>query len=156
MNINATLIFQAITFFIFVVFCMKYIWPPVIAALQERQRKIADGLSAASRAERDFELAREKVAEQLRVAKLQATEIIEQANKKAGIIIDEACEKATIEAQNIINQAKSNLEQEINIAKDGLRLELSGLAVLGAEKILNAQIDKKANSLLVEELIDEL
>lgn len=93
MNINATLIGQSVAFFIFVVFCMKFVWPPVIAALHERQKKIADGLDAASRAARDLELAHEKVGQQLREAKAQAAEIIEQAKKRGNQIVEEAVEK---------------------------------------------------------------
>jgi len=155
-NINATLIFQAIAFAVFVVFCMKYIWPPIISALQERQRKIADGIEASSRAERDLELAQEKVVEHLREAKLQASEIIEQARKRAGLIIDEAREQASIEAQNVINQAKTSIEQEINGIKQSLRNQVGGLIVLGAEKILTSEVDKKAHTRLVEELVNEL
>jgi len=155
-NINATLIFQAIAFIIFVTFCLKFIWPPVITALHERQRKIAEGLDASSRAERNLELTQERVTEQLREAKVQASEIIEQAKKRASLMVDEAKEQASIEAQNIINQAKANLEQEINSIKEALRVQLGSLAILGAEKILTAEIDKKAHARLVEELVNEL
>ncbi|MGE8179921.1 F0F1 ATP synthase subunit B, partial [Pseudomonas fluorescens] len=95
MNINATLIGQSVAFFIFVLFCMKFVWPPVIAALHERQKKIADGLDAAARAARDLELAQDKAGQQLREAKAQAAEIIEQAKKRGNQIVEEAVDKAS-------------------------------------------------------------
>lgn len=98
MNINATLIGQSVAFFIFVLFCMKFVWPPVIAALQERQKKIADGLDAANRAARDLELAQDKAGQQLREAKAQAAEIIEQAKKRGAQIVEEARDQARVEA----------------------------------------------------------
>lgn len=156
MNINATLIGQAIAFLIFVVFCMKYVWPPVIAALQERQKKIADGLDAASRAARDLELAHEKVGQQLREAKSQAAEIIEQAKKRATQIVDEARDQARVEGERLKSQAQAEIEQELNSVKDALRAQLGGLAVSGAEKILGATIDQNAHAELVSKLAAEI
>lgn len=129
MNINATLIGQSVAFFIFVVFCMKFVWPPVIAALHERQKKIADGLDAASRAARDLELAQEKVGHQLREAKAQAAEIIEQAKKRGNQIVEEAVEKARVEADRVKASAHAEIEQELNGVKDALRAQLGALAV---------------------------
>lgn len=156
MNINATLIGQSVAFFIFVVFCMKYVWPPVITALHERQKKIADGLDAASRAGRDLELAHQKVAQQLRDSKGQAAEIIEQAKKRATQIVDEARDQARVEAERVKTQAQAEIEQEINSAKDALRAQLGGLAVLGAEKILGLSIDQNAHAELVSQLAAEI
>ena len=156
MNINATLIGQSVAFFIFVWFCMKYVWPPVIAALQERQKKIADGLDAASRAARDLELAHEKVGQQLREAKAQAAEIIEQAKKRGNQIVEEAVEKARIDADRVKVQAQAEIEQELNSVKDALRAQLGALAVGGAEKILGATIDQNAHAELVNKLAAEI
>jgi len=155
-NINATLIGQSVAFFIFVLFCMKFVWPPVITALRERQKKIADGLEAASRATRDLELAHDKVAQQLREAKAQAAEIIEQANKRGAQIIDEAREQARIEADRVKAQAKAEIEQELNGVKDALRAQVGRLAVSGAEKILSASIDQDAHAELVSKLAAEI
>jgi len=155
-NINATLIGQAVAFLIFVVFCMKYVWPPVIAALQERQKKIADGLDAASRAARDLELAHEKVGVQLREAKTQAAEIIEQAKKRATQIVDEARDQARVEGERLKAQAQAEIEQELNSVKDALRAQLGGLAISGAEKILGATIDQNAHAELVSKLAAEI
>ncbi|WP_095052277.1 F0F1 ATP synthase subunit B [Pseudomonas sp. Irchel s3b2] len=156
MNINATLIGQSVAFFIFVLFCMKFVWPPVIAALHERQKKIADGLDAASRAARDLELAHEKVGQQLREAKAQAAEIIEQAKKRGNQIVEEAVEKARIDADRVKAQAQAEIEQELNSVKDVLRAQLGALAVGGAEKILGATIDQNAHAELVNKLAAEI
>lgn len=156
MNINATLIGQAIAFAIFVIFCMKFVWPPVIAALHERQKKIADGLDAANRAARDLELAHEKAGQQLREAKAQAAEIIEQAKKSANQIVDEAREQARAEGDRMIAQAKAQIEQELNSVKDALRAQVGALAVSGAEKILGASINANAQKQLVDQLAAEI
>jgi len=128
-NINATLIGQSVAFLIFVLFCMKYVWPPVITALQERQKKIADGLDAANRAARDLELAQEKAGQQLREAKAQAAEIIEQSKKRAAQLVEEAREQARVEADRVKAQALAEIEQELNSAKDALRAQVGALAV---------------------------
>ena len=156
MNINATIIGQSLAFLIFVVFCMKFVWPPVIAALHERQKKIADGLDAAARAARDLELAQEKVGHQLREAKAQAAEIIEQAKKRGNQIVEEAVEKARIDADRVKVQAQAEIEQELNSVKDALRAQLGALAVGGAEKILGATIDQNAHAELVNKLAAEI
>ena len=156
MNINATLIGQSVAFFIFVMFCMKYVWPPVITAMRERQKKIADGLDAASRAARDLELAHDKVAQQLREAKTQAAEIIEQAKKRGTQIVDEARDQARVEAERVKAQAQAEIEQELNGIKDALRAQLGGLAVSGGEKILGATIDQNAHAELVSKLAAEI
>lgn len=156
MNINATLIGQSVAFFIFVLFCMKFVWPPVIAALHERQKKIADGLDAASRAARDLELAQDKVGQQLREAKAQAAEIIEQAKKRGNQIVEEAVDKARVDAERVKVQAQAEIEQELNSVKDALRAQLGALAVGGAEKILGATIDQNAHAELVNKLAAEI
>jgi len=155
-NINATLIGQSVAFFIFVLFCMKFVWPPVIAALHERQKKIADGLDAATRAARDLELAQDKVGHQLREAKAQAAEIIEQAKKRGNQIVEEAREQAVIEADRVKAQARTEIELELNGVKDALRAQLGSLAVNGAEKILGATIDRNAHAELVNKLAAEI
>ena len=135
---------------------MKFVWPPVIAALHERQKKIADGLDAANRAARDLELAHEKVGQQLREAKAQAAEIIEQAKKRGNQIVEEAVEKARIDADRVKVQAQAEIEQELNSVKDALRAQLGALAVGGAEKILGATIDQNAHAELVNKLAAEI
>ena len=156
MNINLTIIGQAIAFAIFVIFCMKYVWPPITDALAERKKKIAEGLDAAERAARDLELAKEKAASNMRESKEQAAAIIEQANKRANQIIDEAKEQATEEANRVKAAAQAEIEQEANRAKEALRGQVAALAVAGAEKILEASIDEKAHAQLVDKLAAEL
>jgi len=155
-NINLTMIGQAIAFFVFVVFCMKYVWPPIMEALKERQKKIADGLDAADRASRDLDLAQEKAKQELREAKVQAAELIEQANKRSAQIVDEAKEQARDEGERLIVAAKAEIEQESNRAKEALRAEVAAIAVAGAEKILQTSIDSNVHSDLLNKLATEL
>jgi F-type H+-transporting ATPase subunit b len=155
-NINLTIIGQAIAFFIFVVFCMKYVWPPVSEALAERKKKIADGLDAAERAQRDLKLAQEKAADDMRASKEEAAAIIEQANKRATQIIEEAKEQAREEANRVKASAQAEIEQEVNQAKEALRSQVALLAIAGAEKILEASVDEKAHAQLVDKLAAEL
>ncbi len=156
MNINATIIGQAIAFFFFTWFCMKFVWPPLTEALRERQKKIADGLDAAERASRDLELAKEKATQALREGKEQASGIIDQANKRASQIVDEAKEQAITEGERLKVAAKADIDQEMNRAKEALRSQVAVLAVAGAEKILGKSVDAKAQVELVDKLAAEL
>lgn len=156
MNINLTILGQAIAFFIFVVFCMKMVWPPVIAALQERQKKIADGLAASDRAERDLELAQEKSAQELREAKQQAGGLIEQANKRAAQIVEASKDDARKEGEKLIEQAKAEIVQELNQAREALRSEIGVIAIAGAEKILETSVDASKHNEMLEKLAAEL
>jgi F-type H+-transporting ATPase subunit b len=155
-NINATLIGQIIAFAVFVWFCMKFVWPPLISSMEERAKKIADGLDAANRAERDLKLAQEKAGSQLREAKEQAAQIIEQANKRATQIIDEAKESARGEGDRIKVAAQAEIDQEVNRAKETLRSQVSALAVAGASKILETSIDLEKHDALLNQLAQEL
>ncbi|MDV7210837.1 ATP synthase F0 subcomplex B subunit [Azotobacter beijerinckii] len=156
MNMNLTLFGQTIAFAIFVWFCMKYVWPPLTQAMQERQKKIAEGLDAAGRAQQDLKLAQEKVSNTLRETREQAAEIIELANKQANAIVEEAKEQARAEGERLIAGAKAEIEQEVNRAKDALRTQVAALAILGAEKILESKVDTKAHNKLVEKLASQL
>lgn len=151
-----TLIGQTIAFAIFVWFCIKYVWPPISSALHERQKKIADGLDAASRASRDLELAQEQAAQTLRESKEQSSQILEQANKRASQMIEEAREQARAEGERLVASARAEIEQEINRAKEELRVQVATLAVAGAERVLEASIDEKAHRKLVDKLAAEL
>lgn len=156
MNLNLTLIGQAIAFAVFVFFCMKYVWPPVTQALAERQKKIADGLDAASRATRDLELAQEKASETLRESKEEAASIIEQAHKRSNQMIEEAREAARAEGERMVAQARAEITQEINQAKDELRGQVASLAVIGAERLLESSIDEAKHRELIDKLAAEL
>ncbi|MDI5935069.1 F0F1 ATP synthase subunit B [Halomonas kalidii] len=156
MNINMTLIGQTIAFAIFVWFCLKYVWPPISNALHERQKKIADGLDAASRATRDLELAQERANETLRESKEQASQILEQAHKRSAQMIEEARDQARVEGERLVAGARAEIEQEIHRAKDELRAQVSTLAVAGAERVLEASVDEKAHRKLLDKLAAEL
>ena len=156
MDINMTILGQTLAFVLFVLFCMKFVWPPLMAAIEKRQKEIADGLSSADRAKKDLDLAQNKAMEQIKEAKQQAAEIIEQANKRRAQIIDEANQDAMGEREKILKQAQAEIEAERNRAKEELRKHVALLAIAGAEKILERQIDKAANSDLVDKLVAEL
>jgi len=155
-NINLTLIGQMVAFVCFVVFCMKYVWPPLLAAMQEREKKIADGLAAADRANHDLELAKEKAVERLREAKNEAAGIVDSANKRASQIVDEAKSAATVEADRVKASAHAEIEQETNRAREQLRSQVAALSLAGAEKVLGKAIDRDAHAELVDKLASEL
>ncbi len=156
MNINLTLIGQTISFFFFVWFCMKYVWPPLIRAMEERKEKIADGLAAAERGKREQQLAEERAKEDLKAAKQQASEILAKAERRAGEIIDEAKASAQEEGARIRTAAQAEIEQEVNRAKETLRKEVSGLAIAGAEKILGREINAEAHKEVLDELVSQI
>ncbi|KTD00507.1 F0F1 ATP synthase subunit B [Fluoribacter gormanii] len=156
MEINLTLIVQMLVFAAFVLFTMKLVWPPLAKAMEERQDKIADGLAAAERGRKELELAQHRVKDELKQAKVQSADIIEKANKRAAQIIEEAKEAAKHEAQMQVKLAQEQLLQQINHAKDELRKQVANLAITGAEKILKREIDAKANTALLDNLIEEI
>ncbi|HHF7375391.1 F0F1 ATP synthase subunit B [Legionella bozemanae] len=156
MEINLTLIVQMLVFAAFVLFTMKLVWPPLAKAMEERQDKIADGLAAAERGRKELELAQHRVKDELKQAKVQSADIIEKANKRAAQIIEEAKETAKHEAQMQVKLAQEQLMQQINHAKDELRKQVANLAITGAEKILMREIDAKANTALLDNLIEEI
>ncbi len=156
MNINATLIGQSIAFFIFVWFVMKYVWPPLIAALEERKKTIADGLAAAEKGKHEQELAEKAAEKHIKEAKDQASEIVAQAQKRASEIVEEAKEGAKEEADRIKAAAAAEIDQEVNRAKEHLRQQVAGIAIAGAEKVLKREIDEKAHGDIVDELIAQI
>lgn len=156
MDINFTLIIQMLVFAVFVWFTMKFVWPPLAKAMEERQNKIADGLAAAERGRKELELAQFRVKDELKHAKAQAADIIEKATRRATQLIEEAKEDAKQEAQRQSKLAHEKLQQEINQARDSLRKQVAELAVAGAEVILKRNIDEKANNQLLDSLIEEI
>lgn len=156
MNINATLLGQTIMFALFVWFCMKLVWPPIMRALEARRKQIADGLAAAERGKHDLELAEKRSAELLREAKEKAAEIIAQGDKRAAEIVEEAKEQAKVEAGRIVTAAKAEVEQEVFRAREQLRTQVSAVALAGAGKILGREIDAKAHNDLLEKLVAEI
>jgi F-type H+-transporting ATPase subunit b len=155
-SFNLTFIGQSIAFFVFWWFCQAKVWPLFANILEERRQKIADGLEAGVRGEKDLELAQAKVIEQLKEVKVQAATIIDQANKRASQIVDEAKDHAREEGQRIIAGANAEIEQEMNRAKEALREQVSAIAIAGAEKILESSIDQAANEEMLSKLAAEL
>ncbi|HDN69058.1 MAG TPA: F0F1 ATP synthase subunit B [Gammaproteobacteria bacterium] len=156
MNINATLIGQAIAFFLFVVFCMKYVWPPILQALEERTKKIADGLAAAEHGKHEQALAEERAKELLREAKDQAGEIITRADKRASEIVDEAKDDARVEGDRLIVAAQAEIDQEVNRAKEDLRGQVVAIALAGAGKVLEREVDETTHAELLNKLAAEI
>lgn len=156
MNINATLIGQSIAFAIFVMFCMKFVWPPLVAAISDRQRKIADGLNAAEKAKADLATASQAAEQELIAAKAKAASLIEQANKSANQIIEDARVQAQVEGERIRQQAREAIDQEINKARESLRAQVAELAVLGAEKILQEKVNPETHANMLNQLAAKL
>lgn len=156
MDINFTLVAQAIAFSILIIFTMKFVWPPLLTAIETRQKEIAEGLAAGERGRTELEQSSKRAAEAVTEAKLRATEIITQAEKRANEIIEEAKNTAKAEGDRIIVGAKAEIEQEVNRAKEGLRQQVSSLAVAGAEKILRKEIDAKAHADILTAIANEL
>ena len=138
MNINLTIIGQILAFIAFVAFCMRYVWPPILAAMEERQQKIADGLAAADRASHDLELAQKEAVDRLSEAKKEAASIVEAANKRAATVVDEAKVAAVAEADRVKELASAEVQREKAQAKEQLLAQVSTLAIAGAEKVLAA------------------
>jgi len=156
MNINATLIGQAIAFFLFVMFCMKFVWPPILQALSVRTAKIADGLAAAEHGKREQELAEERAKEMLREAKDQAAEIITRADKRASEIVDEAKHDAKSEGARLMTAAQAEIDQEVNRVKEDLRGQVVSIALAGAGKVLEREVDESAHAELLNKLAAEI
>jgi len=155
-NINLTLIGQAISFAIFVWFCMKFVWPPITSALTTRKNKIADGLAAAERGTQSAKQAEVKVQEQLAEAKMQASDIINAAQKRANEIVDEAKDTAVQESDRIKNNAHAEIDKEINKAKEQLRGQVSALAIAGAERVLKKEINADVHKSVLDDLASQI
>ena len=156
MNLNATILGQAIAFVLFVWFCMKYVWPPIMAAIEKRQKEISEGLSSAERAKKELDLAQADATDQLKKAKAEAQVIIDQANKRKAQIVDEAKTEAEQERNKIVSQAKAEIDAERQRAREELRKQVGILAIAGAEKIIERSVDEAANSDIVDKLVAEL
>ncbi len=156
MNINLTLIGQMLSFAVFVWFTMRFVWPPLVKAMDERKAKIAEGLAAAERGQHEQELSQRRATETLHEAKQQAAEIRANAEKQAALIIEEAREKAKEEGGKQLAAAQAEIEQETNKAREVLRARVAELAVLGAEKILRREIDASAHRDIVDTVAGEI
>ncbi len=156
MNINATLILQSIAMLIFVWFCMQVVWPPILRALDERRAKIADGLAASDRAEQELEVAKTKANEQISEARSKASEIVDQAQQRHNQILDQTKDDATAERQRQVSAAEADIALAANQAREDLRESVASLAVLGAAKILEKEVDAETHKELLDKLIAEV
>jgi F-type H+-transporting ATPase subunit b len=155
-DINATLFVQMVVFFLVVTITMKWIWPPVIRAMKERQKQIADGLAAAERGQREHELAEERAREVIKEAKLEAAKILAQAQNQGGELIDEAKQVAARERARIVESGSVEVQQQLNQAKEALREQLAGIALAGAERILEREVDAKVHKDVLDELAAQI
>jgi F-type H+-transporting ATPase subunit b len=155
-SINATLLGQMITFALLVLFTMKYVWPPLMQALEERKKKIAEGLAAADKGKQDLENAEKRAKVMLKEAKDQAAEIVNLAQKRDNDLVDESKGAAKQEGERIVAAAKAETEREVQAAKEGLRKQVSTLAIAAAEQILKAEVDEKKHKDVLKDLKKQL
>lgn len=156
MEINITLLGQLITFSVFVWFTMKFVWPPILKVMKEREQRIADGLAAAERGQQALELAQLKADEHLKEAKQQASEIIEQANKRANQMSEESKQQIRIENERLLAIARADIQQEWQTAQQKLRAEVANLVITTTEKILAQSLDSVAQHALVKQSLEEI
>jgi len=156
MDLNLTFIGQTIAMIVFVWFCMKFVWPPILAMIEERQTQIADGLAAAEKGSRSLEEAQAKVAAVVEEARGQARQILDQANQRGNAIIEEARQGANQERERILASAQAELEQEVNRVRDDLRGQVAAIAVAGAEQILAREIDASTHRDLLDRLASQI
>lgn len=156
MDINATLLGQMITFAVLVAFTMKFVWPPLTKAMAERQNKIASGLAAAEKGQKELREAQQKINEQLQQARREAARIIEQANQRSAQLVEDARQQARREGERLLAQAQMQLQQEIASAKKALQHQVAHLVVLGAEKILQQELTSTKQQALVDQIIQDM
>ena len=156
MNLNATLFIQTIVFVILGWITMRFIWPPLTKAIEDRQRKIADGLISAEKAEKSLAEAKASATDIIKEARVQANKIVEQANRRSSELVDEARGTAITEGQRLLADARTEVTLESNRAREQLRREVALIAVAGAGKLLGREIDAKAHADLLEKLSLEI
>jgi F-type H+-transporting ATPase subunit b len=156
MNINFTLVMQAVAFALFIWFCARYIWPPMMSAIAARQKTIADGLAAGERGRADLASSEKRIAQLVDEAKSKAQEIVAQGEKFRSETVELAKREAKVEADKIVAAAKAEIEQEVARAKESLRSSVSMLALTGAGKILKREVDPKAHADLLREIEAQL
>ena len=152
MNFTLTLIAQAVAFAIFIWFCVKYVWPPILNAIETRQKTIADGLAEAERGRSSLAEANKQTEVLLRDARARAHEVMTQAERSAAQRMEEAKAQAKAEADRIVAAAKAQIDQEVQSARQQLRDQVAALAVAGAEKILRREVDARAHSEMLDRL----
>ena len=156
MNINLTLFGQTVTFIVFVWFCLKFIWPHIIKAMEDRKNQIAEGLAAGERGRHEKELAEQRAVEVIREAKEQAKEILAQAHKRGDEIVEEAKADGRTEGERMVRAAESEIQQQMNQAREQLRAEVVKLALKGAEQVLGSEVDERAHTEQLNRLAAQL
>lgn len=156
MELNLTLLGQLITFILLVWFTMKYVWPPITKAMNEREKRIAGGLEAAERSKRELEHAEHKALTILHDAKQEASQLIDQAHKRSAQIVEEAKDNARQEGKRLLDLAQGEIQREVMQTKEQLKQQLAGLAVMGAEKIIKRHLDVAAQTGLLDEFVAEI
>ena len=156
MNINATLLGQTLAFVIFVAICWKWVWPPILAIMEEREKRISDGLEAAKKAKDSLTQAQQEYDAEISKAKAEAATILEKANKRASTIVGEAKNKAELEAEKIISTANKNLEAEINKTKAQLKQDLGQIVVDTAQKIIEEEISADKHEKIIAEAAERI
>lgn len=156
MNINMTLISQMITFLLFIWFTMKFVWPPISKAMEDREKRIADGLAAAEEGQRKLTDAQQEAADALARAKTQATELLEQANQRTEQMVEEARNTAREEGQRQLELAKAEIDQQVQSVRKQLREETGKLALALSEKVLEAKLDQEADQAILKQLLEEI
>jgi F-type H+-transporting ATPase subunit b len=152
MNIAVTLIIQGVAFFIVVLVVMKFLWPPLMKAIEDRQKKIAEGLAAGNKAQKDLDDAKVRAQEIIREARDKASQIVDQAGKRGNEIVDEAKQAAIAEGQRLKAQAHEEIGMETTRARETLRKQVAGLAVQGASHLLEREIDPRTHAELLDKL----
>lgn len=156
MSINATLLGQMITFALLVWFTMKYVWPPLMQALEERKKKIAQGLAAAEKGQNELDLAAKRATGLLREAKEQAADIVSLAQKRAGEVVEDSKATAKEEGARILTAAQAEIDREVHKAREELRKQVATLAVGAAEQILRQEVDRNKHKEIIDNLDKEL
>jgi F-type H+-transporting ATPase subunit b len=156
MNINLTLLGQTITFILFVWFCLKFIWPHILKAMDDRKTKIADGLAAGERGRHEQELAEQRAVEVIREAKDQAKEILAQAHKRGDEIVDDAKDDGRAEGERMLRAAEAEMEQQMTRAREQLRADVVKLALQGAQQVLGRDVDEKVHTEQLDRLAAQL
>ena len=156
MDFNLTLIGQTIAMIVFVWFCMKWIWPPVMAAIEQRRKEIADGIAAGEKGQRELAEAKQNAEALMQEARQKAVQVVDIAHKRSNELVGEAKHVAVAEGERLITAARSEISNEQTRARDNLRKEVAALAVTGASKLLGREVDAKAHAALLDELAAEL
>ncbi len=156
MDINLTLLGQMITFAIFIWFTMKFVWPPIVKAMKERQDKIAAGLAAAEQGEQALQVAKQQIAGEMQEVKAEGAKILEQAHRRALHIIEEAKTQAQQEGDRLVQLAQDEIKRQYTQARADLIRQMASIAAAGAEKILGREVDKASNDRLIDELVENM